>query len=108
MDPGALLERLVELARETDLSVQRVGRAPAVDGVSPSASSVCRVRGELRVMLSDADPLSRRIQVLARALAEARAAQLEGRFLPPAVRECLERASGAGARSGSEGGGTPA
>jgi hypothetical protein len=32
--------------------------------------------------------------VLARALCESRGAQLEGRFLPPAVRECLEAAGG--------------
>jgi hypothetical protein len=57
---------------------------------------VCRVRGEVRVLLADSDPLPDRIRVLARVLRERRGAELEGRFLPPAVRECLERGDGAG------------
>lgn len=92
MEPAALLEALLELARETGLVVQRVGRQPALD-LPPVASGVCRLRGELRVLLADADPPTERIRVLARALCEFAAADLEGRYLPPAVRECLERAA---------------
>ena len=94
MEPRELLEALVELARETGLPVQRVGARPAFDGLTPSASGVCKVRGEVRVLLSDSDPVPERVQVLARALARGREQQLEGRFLAPAVRECLERAGG--------------
>lgn len=95
MEPAALLDLLVELAGETGLVVGRLSRQPAFEGLSESASGVCRVRGEVRVLLSDSDPLPDRIQVLARALQEARAGELEGRFLPPAVRECLDRAGSA-------------
>jgi hypothetical protein len=52
-------------------------------------------------MLFDSDPVAERIRVLARALCLGRSAELEGRFLPPAVRECLERAGGAGSRTGA-------
>jgi hypothetical protein len=92
MDAPALLACLLELAGETGLPVRRVGRQPAFEGLPPGSSGVCRVRGELRVMLFDSDPVPERIRVLARALRESRSAQLEGRFLPPAVRECLEAA----------------
>jgi hypothetical protein len=91
MDASALLHCLLELAGETGLAVRRVGRQPAFEGLPLGSSGVCRVRGELRVMLFDSDPVPERIRVLARALREIRGAELEGRFLPPAVRECLER-----------------
>lgn len=94
MEPAALLQVLVELAGETGLPVSRVAGQPVFEGLSPSSSGVCRVRGEVRVLLSDSDPVPERIRVLARALLEGRGAELEGRFLPPAVRECLERAGG--------------
>ena len=93
MEPAALLEALVGLAGETGLPVQRVSGQPAFEGLSPSSSGVCRVRGQVRVLLADSDPLPDRIRVLARALSEGRPDQLEGRFLPPAVRDCLEQAS---------------
>jgi hypothetical protein len=93
MEPAALLEALVALAGETGLPVRRVGETPAFEGLSPSSSGVCRVRGEVHVLLADSDPLPERIRVLARALSEGRAEELAGRFLPPAVRECLEPAS---------------
>jgi hypothetical protein len=97
MDAPALLDCLLELATDTGLPVSRVGRQTAFEGLPLAASGMCRVRGELRVMLFDADPVAERIRVLARALREGRSAELEGRFLPPAVRECLERAGGTGA-----------
>ena len=90
MEPAALLEVLVLLAAETGLVVQRVAGQPAFEGLPPSSSGVCTVRGEVRVLLSDSDPLAARIQVLARALQSRCGAELEGRFLPPAVRQCLE------------------
>jgi hypothetical protein len=92
MDEPGLLEALLELAADTGLEVQRVGRQPAFEGLAPSASGVCRVRGEARVLLSDSDPPGARIAVLARALRSLRGEDLESRFLAPAVRQCLERA----------------
>ena len=95
MEEAALLEALVELAAETGITVQRVSRQPVFEGLSPSSSGVCRVRGEVRVLLSDSDPAAARIRVLARALAAGPQEALEGRFLPPALRACLEAARGA-------------
>jgi hypothetical protein len=92
MEETLLLEALVELARETGLSVQRLPRQPLYEGQPPSPSGSCRVRGEVRVLLSDSDPLPTRIQVLARTLRRTRGEALEGRFLPPALREALEGA----------------
>ncbi|MGH0029710.1 MAG: hypothetical protein ACQGVC_07960 [Myxococcota bacterium] len=93
MDERDLLEALVELAAETGLAVQRVSRQPVFEGLSPSSSGTCRVKGELRVLLSDSDPPAARIGVLARALARERGERLAGRYLAPALRECLDRAA---------------
>lgn len=90
MEAPALLGALVELAESLGLAVQRVGRQPVFEGLSPSSSGTCRVRGEVRVLLADSDPLEVRIEVLARALRELAGPELEERFLPPAVRACLE------------------
>lgn len=103
MDDAALLDALLELARETALPVQRLPRQPIFDGLSPSPSGVCRVRGETRVMLADADPVPERIAVLARALRSARGDALEGRFLAPALRECLDAAEPSEAAEGRAG-----
>ena len=93
MEAAELLEALVELAASVGLVVQRVGRQPAFEGLSPSSSGTCRVRGEVRVLLADSDPLEARIEVLARALRAAAGPALEERFVPPAVRACLEAES---------------
>jgi len=93
MEERALLEALLELARESALPVQRLGRQPIFEGLSPSSSGVCRVRGELRVLLADSDPVPARIAVLARALHSERGAALQERFLAPALRECLDAAA---------------
>lgn len=90
VEPPALFEALVELAESVGLRVQRVGRHPAFDGLSPSSSAVVRVRGEVRVLLTDSDPLEARIALLARALREHAGSALEDRFLAPALRAVLE------------------
>lgn len=90
MEPAELLALLVELARESGLPIQRVSRQPVFEGLSPSSSGVCKVKGEVRVLLSDSDPVEERVRVLAMALRRERAEILAGRFLPPALRELLE------------------
>ncbi len=90
MEGPELFEALLELAESVGLRVQRVGRQPALDGLSPSASAVVRVRGEVRVLLADPDPLEARIALLARALRDHAGPALEERFLAPALRACLE------------------
>jgi hypothetical protein len=90
MELSELLERLGELAREVGLEVRDVRRG--VEGDPAPASGVCRVRGRTWVVLAADDGLERRIEVLARALESHAGPQLEGRYLPPAVRERLAKA----------------
>jgi hypothetical protein len=90
MQTPELLEELLGLADACGLAVQRVGRQPACEGLSPSSSGSCRLRGKLRVLLADSDPLEVWVEVLARALRESAGPALEQRFLPPAVRARLE------------------
>jgi hypothetical protein len=84
-----LMERLMALAGEGGLKVREVGAG--ADGDLPVASGVCRVRGETWVLLVAADGLEQRVEVLAGALKTHAGAFLEGRYLPPAVRERLTR-----------------
>jgi hypothetical protein len=49
------------------------------------------LRGETWVLLAAADGLEQRVEVLAGALKTHAGASLEGRYLPPAVRERLAR-----------------
>lgn len=93
MQPEELLERLLELARDAELEVRSVPGAPLGGGEGAAPSAVCRVRGDVWVVLSAADPLERRIDVLARALATHAPALLESRYLPPALRERLRASS---------------
>lgn len=101
MTPEALLEALHALAGEVGLPVQRVGRQPAFEGLAPSSSATCVVHGEVRVLLADSDPVAVRVAVLARALRRVAGERLEARFLPPAVRACLEEGPGGSAGTGS-------
>jgi hypothetical protein len=85
-----LLDVLVGLAEEAGIAVRVTG---AGESELPPRSGLCRVRGSLLLVLSAAEPLEARIEAAAAALAAHGAALLEGRFLPPAVRERLERAA---------------
>jgi hypothetical protein len=88
-----LLERLVELARELGLEVREL-RAGALSD-PPPASGVCRLRGATWVMLCDSDTLAQRVDTLVGALrAHAAPGTLEGRYLPPALRERLAKELG--------------
>lgn len=91
MEPQALLDALCELARDAGLAVKRLGAA-GTEGL-PASGGVCRVRGEVWVLLGDGDPVEERIELLARALRDHAGPALEDRYLPPAVRERLERDS---------------
>jgi ribosomal protein L7Ae-like RNA K-turn-binding protein len=86
VDPPEVLAFLVELCREAGLQVRSVG----AQGELPARSGVCRVRDGVFVILVASDPVEDRIAALAQALREHRPAALEGRYLPPAVRERLE------------------
>jgi hypothetical protein len=92
MEGPALLAALLELADDVGLRVERVGAQPALDGLSPGSSAVCRLRGATVVFLSDSDPLATRVRTLARGLREHSGDALEERFLAPALRACLDAA----------------
>ena len=87
MTDAEVLRELVALAEQAGLRVRMVRGAPAGEGEPAARSALCRVRGEPWVVLSGADAVEDRIAVVAQALREHAAAWLEGRFLPPAVRE---------------------
>lgn len=87
MEPAELMDALLELARDVDLPVRLV--AP-LEG--DTASGLCRVHGRTWVVLTRSDPVAVQIDVLARGLLASAGEQLEGRYLPPAVRERIERA----------------
>jgi hypothetical protein len=91
VEPSAILEVLLDLAREAGLEVRPVGRARLEPGESPPTSGVARVKGSLWVLLSSADPVAVQLDVLARALREHAAELIEARHLPPAVRAVLDR-----------------
>ena len=92
MESRQLLDTLVGLAEEAGITV-RVARAG--ESELPPRSGLCRVHGNLLLVLSAAEPLEARIEAAAAALCTHGTALLEGRFLPPALRERLERAAAA-------------
>lgn len=89
MELSELLARLSDLAREVGLEVRELRTGS--EGDSSPASGVCRVRGETWVLLVASDGLERRVEVLAQALKTHAGQALEGRYLPPAVRERLSK-----------------
>ncbi len=95
MEAEELLSALVELAREVGIEVRRVRDGAGGEGDAPAASGVCRLREAVWVILADSDPIDDRISALAQALQREAPSWLEGRFLPPAVRDRLEAARGA-------------
>lgn len=89
MNEVELLRELLALADEVGLRVRPI-RGAGGEGESSASSAVCRVRGETWVVLSGADSVEERIEVLARALREWPGARLDERYLPPALRARLE------------------
>ena len=88
MSPAEVLEALVALCREAGIDVRRLPRprSPADPGEPSARSGVCRVRGALWLVLSEADGLEERIAAAADALRRHAPDLVEGRYLPPAVR----------------------
>ena len=86
MSPAEVLEALLALCREVPLEVRRVRGSPEGADEPPARSGVCRVRGALWLVLSEADDLEERIDAAADALRRFAPALVESRYLPPAVR----------------------
>ena len=87
MEPGALLDALVDLAREAGVTVKELPRG---GGDPPPTSDACRIRGEPWLLLARSDSLEDRIDAAARAVLRFAPEIVEGRFLPPAVRARLD------------------
>jgi hypothetical protein len=96
MEGAALRDALVALARECGVSV-RVLRA-AAEAAPGLASGPARVRGAPWVVLVASDPLGAQIDALAAGLVGFAREAVDARYLPPAVREALDRAAQAGGR----------
>jgi len=86
VEPPEVLDRLVELATEAGIRVRAAQPAGTLE------SGVCRVRGELWLILVPAEPLDHRIRVVADALRTYAPTFLESRWLPPALRTLLDEA----------------
>ena len=91
MEPEALLEALLELADRADLEVRVLSAAGSGAEFRPTESAACRVGERIWVVLAPSDPTGHQAQVLAAALSRFRADFLEGSFIPPGVREFLDR-----------------
>ena len=89
MTPEQLHEELLALARSAGFGIRRSGGRIAGETDLPLASGVARVRGEVWVVLSSADSVAERNEILVEALKTHAAEMLEERYLPPAVRERL-------------------
>jgi hypothetical protein len=89
VSPAEVLEALLGLCREAGLEVRRVRGVPEAAGEPVARSGVCRVRGALWLVLSDADALEDRIAAAADALRIHAPDLVETRYLPPAVRQRL-------------------
>ena len=90
MTPAEILASLVDIAREAGLEVRALPARGAADADLAPRSGVCRVRGRLLVLLSAADSVEDRTHALVHALRSAGPEALEGRWIPPAVRERIE------------------
>ena len=90
MEPAALRDALVELARELGVSVRVLRGASDAPGL---ASGPALVRGAPWVVLVAGDPAGAQIAAIAAALVRFKSAEIDARFLPPAVREAIDRAA---------------
>jgi hypothetical protein len=89
VEEAEILRALLDLAGEAGLPVRRIAGRAGGEGEPSASSAVCRVRGDTWVVLSEADPPRARIAVLCRGLRQQAPDLLEGRYLPPALRQHL-------------------
>jgi hypothetical protein len=90
MDEAQILEALLELAGEAELTVRTGRGARLAEDLPPMASGVCRVGGQWWVVLSASDSLQVHVETLAAALREHAPDLIEERHLAPAVRRTLD------------------
>lgn len=93
MEGEALLDLLVELARQAGIQVRVMPRSAEELQPAPR-SGFCRIRGAPWLLLAAGEPLEDRLEAAARAVRALGPEALEGRYLPPAVRERLDPLGG--------------
>jgi hypothetical protein len=86
MDANEQLALLADLAESLGIEVRR---APQGDSPSSGGGALVRLRGRPILFLDESAPAQDRIALLAGALAGR--AELADRFLPPQIRELLDR-----------------
>jgi hypothetical protein len=89
VNQAQLLLELVELAEAAGLRVRAIRGTPGAEGEPAASSGLCRVRGELWIVLANHDSLEERIAVVAQALRSEASEWLQSRYLPPALRARL-------------------
>jgi hypothetical protein len=89
VDAQSLLDFLVELAQEAGVKVRVIPRSAAAELEPLPRSGICRIRGDPWLLLASGESLEDRIEAAATAVRVHAPAVLEGRYLPPAVRERL-------------------
>lgn len=89
MSPEQIHDELLALARSAGFEVRRSSGGAGRDSDLPIASGVCRVHGEIWVILSSTETLEERSDALVAALTAHASSLLEDRYLPPAVRARL-------------------
>jgi hypothetical protein len=87
VNQAELLVQLVELAEAAGLRVRAIRGTSGAEGEPAAASGLCRVRGELWIVLSNNDSLEDRVAVVAAALRREASEWLQSRYLPPALRD---------------------
>ncbi len=90
MEPEAILDALVEVARDAGVTVRVLPRSALREGEPLPESDVCRIRGEPWLILAAGESIEDRIAAAARAVRRYAADEADRRFLPPAVRSRLD------------------
>jgi hypothetical protein len=85
----ALLDFLVELAQEAGVKVRVIPHSAGEIDPAPRSGS-CRIRGDPWLLLASHESLEDRIEAALAAVRAHALEALEGRYLPPAVRERLD------------------
>ena len=88
MEGQALLDFLVELAQEAGIKVRVIPRTAGEVDPAPRSGS-CRIRGAPWLLLASDESLEDRIEAALAAVRAHALEALEGRYLPPAVRDRL-------------------
>ena len=89
MEPPELLAALIDLAEAVGIEIRRA--PPGAGSGGGPAGALVRLKGKEILFLDPIAAVADQISVVAGALAGR--AELEDRFLPPKIRQCLDEAA---------------